>query len=329
MFMNFKGAGCESLCYTFIKNYEGYFMKSKCIAILLMALSLSLIGCGEEAATINESEDLVTDSGTVQIEIEEVAPEENKVEESTVAKTRKPIRVAVVGSPATDILELADKALENTDYCIEIVKCDDFKSPNELVMNGDVIACLSENQVLLDSYNKIDDSDLIIAERIYVDPLAIFPGKIQKLNELTNNETIAIESGDVNVARALYLLEQKGIVSIKEGALYQATMEDVTSNPYNIKIEQVDLSAGWPDVNKYGLIISDYNRAVISGVDPATSIGEENRNSNIFDLFAVGLVVKSDDVDNPMLKTLSKAINSEEVEDAIKESFYKSVLDYK
>ncbi len=118
-------------------------------------------------------------------------------------------------------------------------------------------------------------------------------------------------------------------MEIKEGAMYQATMEDVTSNPYNISIEQVDLENGWPNKEQYDFVVSDYNRALLNGIDPQLSLAEENRNSKIFDLFAVGLVVRADNRDGAKTKLILDAINSDEVEKMIETGFYRSVLDYK
>lgn len=304
-------------------------MKKISIVLLVSAMTICLLACGNEADIENtEVMDTTTSGSIVQVEIEEV--DDSGVEEKEIIKKdRKSIKVAVVGSPATDILKYADQAMEYTDYCIEQVVCNDFSKPNELVVNEEAVASLCLNQVLLESYNKINESDLTIVERIYIDPLAIFPGKIVDLNNISSGETIAVVEGDVNVARALYLLEQKGIVELKAGALYQATMEDVVTNPYNIKIEQIEIKDSWPDTSKYGMIISDYNRAIINGIDPTTAIGEENRNSQLFDMFAVSLVVKKENVDDKKVATLLKAINSDEVEQQIKENFYHAVLDYK
>lgn len=285
----------------------------------------------ENGATETVDSDVIEGDEAIGDTIAEEVIEEKTVSELPDEPTtdKKAITVAVTGSPATDILELANKAIEYSGYHIEILKCSNYKEINQKVNNGIVYASLCENEALLESYNKLEDSDLVIAERVFVNPLAIFPGKDTDLRNISNGITIAVVEGDVNVARALYLLEQKGLVEIKEGASYQATLEDVTSNPYNIKIEQVNMDSAWPDTNNCGLIIADYNRAVLNGIDPASAVGEENRNSKILDLFAVGLVVKDDNVNNEKTKELLKAINSDEVEDMIAKNYYESVLDYK
>lgn len=299
-----------------------------CLITLLMTIMLCMSGCGDEATEV--SDELTQESATEEVAVEIEKVETQDIAEPTVeAKSRKPIKVAIAGTQAKDILGRADIVLESTDFCIEIIECEDYKKPAQMVVAGEADACLSMNQVYLDSYNKINDSDLVIKERLFLDPLAIFPGTITDMNYIPSNFSVAVQEGDVNVARALYLLEQKGLIEVDDSAMYQATMSDVTSNPYNISIEEVNVENGWPDVSKYGLIISDYNRALIDRIDPMSSLGEENRNSEIVDLFAVSLVVKQENLEDDKIGKLLKAINSDEVEEYISSSFYRSVLDYK
>lgn len=298
-----------------------------------MALMIGVIGCGN--GNVDEAEDIsseneVAEGDAVQVEIEQISSIEYTAEEVTaVADNRKAIKIAVVGTQEKDILSVADSVMKTSDYKIELVECSDYTSPAELVANGEVDGALCMNQVYIDSYNKIHDTDLTIKERIYLDPLAIFPGSITDMNFVSAGFKVAVQEGEVSVARALYLLEQKGLLEVDDAAKYQATMSDVTSNPYNISIETVNVENGWPNADEYGLIICDYNRALIAGIDPYSSIGEENRNSGIIDLFAVGLVVKQEKLDDSKTSIIIKAVNSEEVENYMSTSFYRSVMDYK
>ena len=244
-------------------------------------------------------------------------------------KERKPIKVAIMGVPAEEILKKADESLINSNYSIEPVICTDYDEPNAMVLNGEADASLYENQVFLDSYNKKNSTDLAIVERVYYEPLALFGGSVTDLSSITGNVKVAVIKGDVNKARALYLLEQKGLIELKPDVYYQASMEDVTSNPHNISIEEVDFSAGWPDASAYGLIICDYNRAMLAGIDPETSLGDENRNSGILDMFSICLVTDKGKAGNDKIKELSKALNSKETEEYIKQSYHDSVVDYR
>ena len=318
----------------------------KRIIVLLTAclIGVSVSGCGNTSSNGVDIQNETSSGETVAVEIESIedlAPADTSMTSESgqdILTTdtpdrseddKKHIKVAVMGAPASEILLKANESLESSSYIIEPVICTDYEQPNTLVLSGEADASLYENQVFLDSYNKKNSTDLVICERVYYEPLALFGGTATDISSLTGPVRVAVPKGDVNKARSLYLLEQKGLIELKEGAYYQASMEDVTNNPHNISIEEVDYSAGWPDASAYSLIICDYNRAMLAGIDPLTSLGDENRNSGIIDMFSICLVTDKSKTGNEKIKELSKALNSENTEEFIKETYHDSVVDYR
>ena len=305
-------------------------MKRKTAFLYACLICLLLSACGKDEQTDEAIEVQIESIDTAENDIAATSSGQTAASETQQPmKERKAIKVAVMGVPAQEILNKADESLINTNYMIEPVICSDYDQPNAMVLNGEADASLYENQVFLDSYNKKNSTDLEIAERIYYEPLALFGGSISDLDSITNNVKVAVIKGDVNKARALYLLEQKGLIELKPNVYYQASMEDVTSNPHNISLEEVDLDSGWPDTKAYGLIICDYNRAMLQGIDPATSLGDENRNSGILDMFSICLVTDKSKTGNDKTKQLIKALNSKETEEFIKQTYHDSVVDYR
>ena len=291
-----------------------------------------LVGCGQETEqTGTMPENVEEESDIVEVEIENLDEIEQIQSQPSqpVQKSKKRIIVAVIGAPATEILESAAISMQYSDYEIEAVICDDYNKPNDMVLSGDADACLYENRLYLESYNKRNTTDLTIVERSYYEPLAVFAGTVKDLNDIPSGVKVAVQNGDVNRARALYLMKQKGLLDIKEGSYYQASMEDVIDNPYDISLEEVDIAGGWPDASAYGLIICDKDRAMLAGIDPDTSLGEENRNSELLDMFSICLVTAKGKENGDKIKELSKALNSDLVEEFITEKYHGAVVDYR
>ncbi|MCR4749171.1 MAG: hypothetical protein K5877_05105 [Lachnospiraceae bacterium] len=299
--------------------------------VFLLFIVLCLNGCEKNNGN-NEKEGLIEETGqnvSVEIEnIEDLDTETSAVEDAPVSD-KNPIKVAVVGSVSEDLLKEANKELSFSDHTIEVIRCEDYDRPNELVLSGEADASLYENEVYLETYNKKNATELVIAERSYFEPLALYGGKITDLNDINNSDTVAIPSGDINMARSLYLLQQKGLIELKEGASYQASAEDIVSNPHNLRFESYSIEDGFPDSEKYSLIICDHNRAMLKGIDPAQALGEENRNSELLDMFSICLVTAKDRLTSPKIKELSKALNSDYVEDHIAGTYHNSVVDYR
>ena len=80
--------------------------------------------------------------------------------------------------------------------------------------------------------------------------------------------TVAIPNDTTNEARALLLLQENGLITLKEGAGITATIRDIDSNPQNITVQEVE-AAQLPNVLQdvdYAVINSNY--AIEAGIHP-------------------------------------------------------------
>lgn len=269
------------------------------------------------------------DDNAESTDLEGEASDLDETQLDNIVKTASNIYVAVVGDTPAEILEVAKEELSLQGLDLQIVKRDGYSSANELVASKTVDASLCVNQAYMDSYNTIHGTSLTVVQRQYYEPLALFPGKTSNISKCPSGAVIAIPKDGVLAARALYLLSQKGLIVLKSGAGYQACVDDIESNPKNVKIETYDISAGIPFGQQYDFVVSDFNRAIISGVDPDTAIGYENRNSELLDLFTINLVANKDDENDAKIQKLAKALETQKVEDFVKNTYMGSVVDYR
>ncbi len=135
--------------------------------------------------------------------------------------------------------------------------------------------------------------------------------------------TIAVPNDTTNEARALLLLEDQGIIKLKEGAGITATVSDIEENPNNIKFNEVE-AAQLPNVLKdvdYAVINSNY--AIEAGINPSkdalASEGSVSAYSNI-------VAVKEGTEDSDKIKALVAALESKEVADFITEKYDGAVV---
>ena len=280
-----------------------------------------------------ESEDETGAAPDAEVQTDTVETEENETDAqgSQTAETDnnpKVIRIATVGSTSKEIVEKAAQAAGYYGYEVQNISCSDYDEPNRLVLEGTADACLYENEIYLEGFNKRYNSELAVAEKVYYEPLAVFGGTVSSISGMSACK-IAVPMGEVNLARALHLLEQKGIIELSDDADYLAGMDAITSNPLGVTIEQVDMDSQMSSLSGYGLFVVDYNRAALAGIDPKTALGYENRNSRVFDDFAICLVTAGDKTDSMKMTGMSKILNSREVEDFIRDSYYGSVIDYR
>lgn len=139
----------------------------------------------------------------------------------------------------------------------------------------------------------------------------------------TAGVTIAVPNDTTNEARALLLLEANGIIKLKEGAGITATKADIVENPYNVQISEVE-AAQIPNVRQdvdYAIINNNY--AISAGINPvADSLLIEGSSS----AYANILCVKEGNENEPIVKALIAALESQKVADFISEKYDGAVV---
>ena len=134
---------------------------------------------------------------------------------------------------------------------------------------------------------------------------------------------IAVPNDTTNEARALLLLEEKGIIKLKDGAGITATKNDIVENPHNVEIVEAE-AAQLPNVKQdvdYAVINSNY--AINAGLNPlkdALAIeGSSSAYGNI-------LCVKEGNEKQPKILALKAALESKDVADYIRSKYDGSVV---
>ncbi|MBE7045141.1 MAG: hypothetical protein E7397_06390 [Ruminococcaceae bacterium] len=139
----------------------------------------------------------------------------------------------------------------------------------------------------------------------------------------SNKLTIAVPNDTTNEARALLLLEEQGIIELKEGAGITATIQDIEANPYNIAFNEVE-AAQLPNVLQdvdYAVINSNY--AIEADINPVKdSLAIEGSSSAYSNIVAV----KEGDEGTDKIKALVAALESQQVADFIASEYAGAVV---
>lgn len=135
--------------------------------------------------------------------------------------------------------------------------------------------------------------------------------------------TIAIPNDTTNEARALLLLEDMGLIKLKEGAGITATPLDIAENPHNIQFKEVEaaqLPNVLPDVD-FAVINSNY--AIEAKLNPMKdALGIEGSSSAYGNILAV----KKGQENSDLIKALKAALESKQVADFITKSYDGAVV---
>lgn len=235
------------------------------------------------------------------------------------------IVVGASPSPHAQILEAVSEQLAQKGYQLEIKEFTDYIMPNTALEDGELDANFFQHQPYLTDFNEKNGTKLVSAAAIHFEPLGIYGGKTADLADLPEGAQIAVPNDTTNEARALWLLQAQGIIEVDEQAGLEATKQDITSNPKNVEIVEME-AAQLPRA------LADVDFAVINGnYAVAAEIADqvlvtEDKDSEAAKQYANIVAVREGDENREDIKALVEALQSDEVKAYIKETFGSTVI---
>lgn len=241
----------------------------------------------------------------------------------------KVIKVAASATPHAEILEQAKPLLEAKGYDLQMTVFDDYVQPNEVVESGDFDANYFQHIPYLESFNEEKGTHLVNAGGIHYEPFGIYPGTKASLDELADGDSIAVPNDTTNEARALLLLQDNGIITLKEGAGLTATKNDIVENPYNVDIVELE-AAQVPRVkDEVAFMVLNGNYALEAGFSVAKdAIAYEKADSEAAKTYVNVIAVKEGNENSDKIKALVEVLTSQEIKDYINNTYDGAVIPF-
>ena len=241
----------------------------------------------------------------------------------------KVIKVAASATPHAEILEQAKPLLEAKGYDLQVTVFDDYVQQNEVVESGDLDANYFQHIPYLESFNEEKGTHLVNAGGIHYEPFGIYPGTKASLDELADGDSIAVPNDTTNEARALLLLQDNGIITLKEGAGLTATKNDIVENPYNVDIVELE-AAQVPRVkDEVAFMVLNGNYALEAGFSVAKdAIAYEKADSEAAKTYVNVIAVKEGNENSDKIKALVEVLTSQEIKDYINNTYDGAVIPF-
>lgn len=241
----------------------------------------------------------------------------------------KTIKVAASATPHAIILEEAKTLLKKQGWDLEIKVFDDYVQPNNVVESGEFDANYFQHIPYLENFNKEKGTHLVNAGGIHYEPFGIYPGTEKKLDELKEGDTIAVPNDTTNEARALLLLQDNGIIKLKDGAGLEATVKDIAENPKNIKIQELEAAQVSRVKDEVAFVVLNGNYALEAGYSvEKDSIAYEKSDSEAAKTYVNVIAVKEGNENNEGIKALISVLKSDEIKKFINEKFNGAVVPF-
>lgn len=238
------------------------------------------------------------------------------------AQQNQVIRIGASPGPHAEILEKVKPLAAKKGLELKIVEFSDYVVPNQALDAGELEANSFQNQPYLDNQVKDRGYKLVSVGLTVNFPLGIYSAKHKSWAEVPDGSTIAIQNDPTNGGRSLLLLQDKGVIKLKDGVGFKPTVADITANPKKLKILEIDAAQTPRSLSDVAAAAINTNYAVDAKIDPASAILREDPKGPYVNLIAV----READKDKPWVKSLLEVYQSPEIKAFVAERFKGAVL---
>ena len=237
------------------------------------------------------------------------------------------IKIAASPVPHAEILQQAADILKDYGYELDIVEFEDYVQPNLVVESGEFDANYMEHIPYLNSFNERQGAHIVNAGGIHYEPFGIYPGTKKSLADISDGDTVALPNDTTNEARALLLLQDNGIIKLKDGAGLTATVNDIVDNPYNVEFVELEAAQVARVIGEVSYVVLNGNYALEAGY----SVGKDSIAYEASDSIAaktyvniIGVYEGNENTDK--IKALVTVLRSDAIKQFIEDTYDGAVI---
>lgn len=240
------------------------------------------------------------------------------------ADANAPIKIGVTAGPHAEIMDNVVKLAAKEGLKVQAVEFSDFVTPNIALSDKQLFAnSMQHLPYLKATLAKNPKFELVNCFNTVSFPMAIYSNKIKKLEDIKEGMTVAIPNDPSNGGRALLVLADKGIISVKDKNDIKTTVADITANAKKLKIKELDAAAIPKALGDVDFAVINANYAMVAKLDPAKDALSVERPDNPY--VCIFVTTKANEKD-PRIAQLKKIYQSPENKKFIQDHFKGSIL---
>ena len=231
------------------------------------------------------------------------------------------LKVGATPAPHAAVLEVVKGLLAKDGIDLQIQEFDDYILPNTAVEDGSLDANYFQHITYMNDFNADRGTHLVSVADIHYEPFALYAGKTSALADLPDGAQVGVPNDATNEARALLLLEQEGLISLKEGAGLAATKLDIVDNPKNLEIVELEAAQLTSRLADLDVAVINGNYALDAGLKSEDALAVEAATGEAAAAYVNVLTVKEGRENDPAIQALAKALQSDAVKTFIDETY--------
>lgn len=185
--------------------------------------------------------------------------------------TKKPaeIKVGATAGPHAEVVQAAAKAAEKDGLKVQVVEFTDYLGPDKALAEKALDLNVYQHEPFLKNFNANQKTDLVAVAPAILMRMGIYSNRVKNVNELKDGATVGIPYDPTNGGRGLQLLEKAGLIKLKEGAGFKATLADVVDNPKHLQFKELEAAQLPRSIDDLDAATITMNYVMSAGLDPA------------------------------------------------------------
>ena len=243
------------------------------------------------------------------------------------ADADKTITVGASPTPHAEILNAAKDVLAEQGWTLEVVEFTDYVQPNTALVDGDLDANYFQHVPYLNNFNQKNGADLVSAIEMHYEPFGIYAGKTATLEALQDGAVVAVPNDGSNETRALLLLQDAGLIKLKEGIdpTSDATKLDIVENPKNLDIKEIAAEQLPRSLEDVDIAVINGNYALQADLN-AKEDSLITENPDYAKVYVNTVACRSGDENSDKMQALKGALQSEAVQKFVEETHRGAVV---
>ncbi len=226
------------------------------------------------------------------------------------AADKTSLKVGIMSGEDEDVWRAVATEAEKAGLKLDLITFNDYTQPNEALERGEVDANAFQHQPYLDNQIKTHGYHIVRVGYTGVWPIGLYTKKYKSVSEIPEGAVIGLPNDPSNEGRALRVLQNEGVIKLKDGTGILATVTDIESNPKKVEIKELDAGIVGRAVEDLDAAVVNTDWALKSGLSPADRIAQEPIADNPYRNF---IAVKDENKDADWVKTLVSSYQNDTV----------------
>lgn len=244
------------------------------------------------------------------------------------AGSDKKVTLTVGASPVphAEILEHVKDKLAKEGVDLKIIEFSDYIKPNLALNDKEIDANFYQHIPFMKKFEEEHNMKFVSAGAVHIEPMGLYSNKIKDKNlqeAVPNGGKVAIPNDPTNTGRALQLLQQAGLITLKDPNNIYSTKLDIVANPKNLDIIEVEAAQTPRTLDDVDIAAINANYALGANLNPlADALFLDSKDSP----YAYLIAVRPGDENRPEIKKLVEALHSPDTKQFIEEKYKGSIL---